>query len=56
MAIACVMSQVIRGTGVIAFSAQLTPPSCETYTGAFPVIEKGLGVNADATITCGLSF
>src|SRR5437763_802749 len=30
----------------------VAPPSTDT----FPVIENGLGVNADATITCGFSF
>src|SRR6266436_7207089 len=54
-AIACVMSQVILCTGVIAFRTHVFPPSWETYTGAFPVLETGLGVNAEATITCGLA-
>src|SRR5438552_2694194 len=54
-AMACVMSQVILGTGVMAFSTQLLPPSCETYRGALPVFENGLGVNAEATMICGLA-
>src|SRR2546422_387271 len=37
----------------MAFSTQLLPPSWETYTGAFPVLETGLGVNAEATMTWG---
>ena len=54
VAIACVMSQVIPWTGVIAFSAQVLPPSWETYTGAFPCLEIGLGVNAGRLpMTCG---
>src|SRR5260370_41946859 len=55
VAIACVMSQVILCTGVIAFRTHVFPPSWETYTGAFPVLETGLGVNAEATMTCGLA-
>src|ERR1700730_16024198 len=39
----------------MAFSTQLLPPSCETYTGAFPMFENGLGVNAEATMTWGLA-
>src|SRR5260370_40938310 len=54
-AIAWVMSQVTLWTGVIAFRTQLFPPSWETYTGAFPVLETGLGVNAEATMTWGLA-
>jgi len=39
----------------MAFCTQLLPPSCETYTGAFPVFENGLGVNAEATMTWGFA-
>src|SRR5258707_8538898 len=48
---AWVMSQVIRWTGVMALRTQVLPPSSETYTGAFPAFEIGLGVNAEATMT-----
>src|ERR1700693_5378949 len=34
---------------------QVLPASSETYTGAFPVLEIGLGVNAEATMTWGLA-
>src|ERR1700757_364579 len=54
-AIACVMSQVILCTGAIALRTQVFPPSWDTYTGAFPVAEIGLGVKAEATMTCGLA-
>src|ERR1700747_1220223 len=47
---AWVISQVMRGTGVMAFSTQVLPASSETYRGAFPVFEMGLGVNAEATM------
>src|SRR5260370_4606867 len=46
---AWVMSQVIRGTGGMAFRTQLLPPSWETWTGALPWLETGLGGNAQAT-------
>src|SRR5712691_6252064 len=53
VAMACVMSHVTLCAGVIAFRTQVFPPSWETYTGAFPVLETGLGVNAEATMTWG---
>ncbi len=52
---AWVMSQVMRGTGVIALSTHVVPPSSEMYTGAFPLAENGLGVNAEATMIWGLT-
>jgi hypothetical protein len=55
MEMAWVISQVIRGTGVMAFRTQVLPASSETYRGAFPVFEIGFGVNAEATMTWGLA-
>src|SRR6267378_3035754 len=55
MDMAWVMSQVMRGTGVMALRTQVLPASSETYRGAFPVIEIGLGVKAEATMIWGLA-
>src|ERR1700730_14193991 len=52
---AWVMSQVMRWTGVMAFRTHVLPASSETYRGAFPVFEIGLGVNAEATMIWGLA-
>src|SRR3982075_958214 len=52
---AWVMSQVMRGTGVMALRTQVLPASSETYRGAFPVREIGLGVNAEATMIWGFA-
>ncbi len=39
----------------MAFKTQVLPASSETYRGAFPVLEIGLGVNAEATMIWGLA-
>src|SRR5438045_9512196 len=53
---AWVMSQVMRGTGVMAFRIQLLPPSSETSMGALLVLETGLGGNAKETMTARLEI
>src|SRR6266403_1828861 len=55
MDMAWVMSQVMRWTGVMALRTQVLPASSETYNGAFPVFEIGLGVKAEATMIWGLA-